>query len=85
MWICDATRNSSCRATENRVAIGSSGRLRDSQRIATRYDRCAHALFTAITLAATITFWLGQRVLTPRCGRRRASARRPDADVHIDG
>ena len=25
-----------------------------------RYDRCAHAFFSAINLAATVTFWLGQ-------------------------
>ena len=36
------------------------GRLKDWRRIAMRYDRCAHTFFSAITLAATITFWLGQ-------------------------
>jgi transposase len=36
------------------------GRLKDWRRIATRYDRSAHIFFAAITLAATITFWLGQ-------------------------
>ena len=36
------------------------GRLKDWRRIATRYDRCAHTFFSAITLAATVTFWLGQ-------------------------
>ncbi len=36
------------------------GRLKDWRRIAMRYDRCAHAFFAAITLAATVTFWLGQ-------------------------
>ena len=36
------------------------GRLKDWRRIAMRYDRCAHAFFSAITLAATVTFWLGQ-------------------------
>jgi hypothetical protein len=25
-----------------------------------RYDRCAHTFFSAITLAATVIFWLGQ-------------------------
>jgi len=29
------------------------GRLKDWRRIATRYDRCAHTFFAAITLAAT--------------------------------
>jgi transposase len=36
------------------------GRLKDWRRVATRYDRCAHAFFAAITLAATVTFWLDQ-------------------------
>jgi transposase len=36
------------------------GRLKDWRRIATRYDRCVHTFFSAITLAATVIFWLGQ-------------------------
>jgi transposase len=36
------------------------GRLKDWRRIAIRYDRCAHTFFSAITLAATVIFWLGQ-------------------------
>jgi transposase len=36
------------------------GRLKDWRRIATRYDRCAHTFFSAITLAATVIFWLCQ-------------------------
>lgn len=36
------------------------GRLKDWRRIAMRYDRCAHTFFSAITLAATFTFWLNQ-------------------------
>jgi len=36
------------------------GRLKDWRRIAMRYDRCAHAFFSAIALAATVTFWLNQ-------------------------
>ena len=36
------------------------GRLKDWRRIAMRYDRCAHTFFSAITLAATVTFWLRQ-------------------------
>jgi transposase len=35
------------------------GRLKDWRRIATRYDRCAHTFFSAICIAATVTFWLG--------------------------
>ena len=36
------------------------GRLKDWRRIAMRYDRCAHTFFSAIALAATVTFWLNQ-------------------------
>ena len=35
------------------------GRIKDWRRIATRYDRCAHTFFSAICIAATVTFWLG--------------------------
>ncbi len=34
------------------------GRLKDWRRIAMRYDRCAHTFFSAITIAATVIFWL---------------------------
>ncbi len=34
------------------------GRLKDWRRIATRYDRCAHAFFSAICIAAAVAFWL---------------------------
>ncbi len=34
------------------------GRIKDWRRIATRYDRCAHAFFSAICIAATVIFWL---------------------------
>ena len=36
------------------------GRLKDWRRIHTRYDRCAHTFFSAICVAAFVTFWLGQ-------------------------
>ena len=36
------------------------GRLKDWRRVATRYDRCAHTFFSAICVAAFVTFWLGQ-------------------------
>ena len=36
------------------------GRIKDWRRIAMRYDRCAHTFFSAIALAATVIFWLGQ-------------------------
>jgi transposase len=36
------------------------GRLKDWRRIAMRYDRCAHTFFSAITIAATVIFWLKQ-------------------------
>ncbi len=35
-------------------------RLKDWRRIAMRYDRCAHTFFSAITIAATIAFWINQ-------------------------
>lgn len=34
------------------------GRLKDWRRIAMRYDRCAHTFFSAICLAAVVTYWL---------------------------
>ena len=34
------------------------GRLKDWRRIATRYDRCAHTFFSAICIAAAVTFWI---------------------------
>jgi len=34
------------------------GRLKDWRRIATRYDRCAHTYFSAICIAATVTYYL---------------------------
>jgi transposase len=34
------------------------GRLKDWRRVATRYDRCAHTFFSAICIAATVTFRL---------------------------
>ena len=34
------------------------GRLKDWRRVHTRYDRCAHAYFSAICIAAAIIFWL---------------------------
>jgi len=34
------------------------GRLKDWRRVATRYDRCPAAFFSAIALAATVIFWL---------------------------
>ena len=34
------------------------GELKDWRRIHTRYDRCAHAFFSAICIAATVAFWL---------------------------
>jgi transposase len=34
------------------------GRLKDWRRIATRYGRCANIFMSAITIAATVIFWL---------------------------
>ncbi len=33
-------------------------RLKDWRRIASRFDRCPTAFFSAITLASTVIFWL---------------------------
>ena len=33
-------------------------KLKDWRRVATRYDRCAHTVFSAICIAATVIFWL---------------------------
>ena len=35
-------------------------KLKGWQRISMRYDRCAHTFFSAICIAATAIFWLGQ-------------------------
>jgi len=37
------------------------GRLKDWRRVAMRYDRCAHTFMSAITLAATVLFWLPRK------------------------
>lgn len=36
------------------------GRLKDWRRIAMRYDRCAHTLFSAICLTCSILFWINE-------------------------
>ena len=36
------------------------GKLKDWRRIHTRYDRCAHAFLSAITIAAIVIFWINQ-------------------------
>ena len=41
----------------NRIEI-MFGRLKDWRRVATRYDRCPKVFMSAITLAATVLFWL---------------------------
>jgi len=41
----------------NRIEI-MFGRLKDWRRVATRYDRCPKAFFSAVALAATVIFWL---------------------------
>ena len=54
----DKTLHRECLRIENTF-----GRLKDWWRIATRYDRCAHTCFSAICIAATVIFWLGEWVL----------------------
>lgn len=34
------------------------GRIKDWRRVATRYDRCAHAFMSTILIAATCCYWL---------------------------
>lgn len=34
------------------------GKLKNWRRVHTCYDRCAHTFFSAIGVAATVTFWL---------------------------
>jgi len=34
------------------------GRIKDWRRVATRYDRCAHTFMSAISIAATCSYWL---------------------------
>jgi transposase len=34
------------------------GRIKDWRRVATRYDRCAHTFMPAISIAATVCYWL---------------------------
>ena len=41
----------------NRIEI-MFGRLKDSRRVATRYDRCPKTCFSASALAATFIFWI---------------------------
>lgn len=36
------------------------GKLKNSRRIHTRYDRCAHTFMSAICIAATVFFWFNQ-------------------------
>ena len=36
------------------------GKFKDWRRIRTRDDRCAHTFMSAICIAATVIFWLGQ-------------------------
>ena len=35
-------------------------RLKDWRRVATRYDRCAHAFLSAICIAAVVIFWINE-------------------------
>ena len=34
------------------------GRIKHWRRVATRYDRCAHTFMSAISIAATVCYWL---------------------------
>ncbi len=48
----------------NRIEI-MFGRLKDWRRVATRYDRCPKACFSAIALATLVIFWLLDAVTGP--------------------
>jgi transposase len=50
-------------APERRAELQAARGLR-WRRISMRYDRRAHTFFSAICIAATVIFWLGQSVLT---------------------
>jgi hypothetical protein len=47
----------------------------------TRYDRCARTFFSAICIAATVIFWINQRVLNLNC-HRPLDRRRRQLDEH---
>jgi transposase len=49
------------------------GRLKDRRRVATRYDRCPTAFFSAIALAATVIFWLWPMSPDPRVAAVKAA------------
>lgn len=51
----------------NRIEI-MFGRLKDWRRVATRYDRCPKAFFSAVALAATVIFWLSSMSPDPMKG-----------------
>jgi hypothetical protein len=49
-------------------------KLKDWRRIATRYARCAHTFFSAICIAASVAFYLNERVLSLVALKRSAAA-----------
>ena len=58
----------------NRIEI-MFGRLKDWRRIATRCDRCPKVFLSAVALAATVMFWLGN-LMSPDPSRRPPPCRR---------
>lgn len=44
-------------------------KLKDWRRIATRYDRCAHTFFSAMCIAAAVSFWLTALMIATGCGK----------------
>ena len=63
-------------SVSNHLTTDTFGRLKDWRRIATRYDRCAHTCFSAICIAATAIFWLGEWVLNLARGPGEMARRR---------
>jgi hypothetical protein len=53
-WKSRSTRRSIASAIVSRMF----GRLKDWRHVATRYDRSAYTFFSAICIAAAVTFWL---------------------------
>ena len=51
----DKTLHCQCHRIKNTFV-----RLKDWRRAAIRYDRWAHICFSAISIAATVIFWLGE-------------------------
>jgi hypothetical protein len=52
------------RASQRHNVENMFAKLKDWRRVATRYDRCAHTFFSTICIAASVAFYLKERVLS---------------------